>query len=317
MNHPGPVTIGTGVPLPRVGLGGAALGNLGRPMADEDADDLLAAAWAAGMRYFDTAPHYGLGLSELRLGRFLRTRPRQDYVISTKVGRLLEDTGTTRADDEGFAVASPLVRRRDYSRDGTLRSLEASLARLGLDRVDVVLVHDPDDHWREAMEGAYPCLEDLRAQGVVGAIGVGMNQWQVPAAFVRETDIDCVLLAGRYTLLDRSAGDELLPLCAERGVAVVAAGVFNSGLLADPARSATFDYAPAPAALVERARRLQEVCKRYGATLPEAALAFPLRHASVRSVLIGAMSSAQLAQNLGSFGRELPAAFWAEIEASS
>lgn len=309
-----PWLVGRGVPLPRVGLGGAALGNLGRPVTDEDAEALLAAAWAAGIRYFDTAPHYGLGLSESRLGRFLRARPRDEVVLSTKVGRLLEDGGGERRDDEGFAVTSRLVRRRDYTRDGVLRSLEASLARLGVDRVDVVLIHDPDEHWREAVEEAYPCLHDLREQGVVGAIGVGMNQWEMPAAFVHETDIDCVLLAGRYTLLDRGAGDELLPLCRERGVAVIAGGVFNSGLLARPDPSATFDYGPAPAALVQRALRMAEVCRRYGLALPDAALAFPLRHPAVSGVLLGVRSTAQLAQNLASLDRDVPAALWAEVE---
>lgn len=314
-SRPRPRLVGRGVPLPRVGLGGAALGNLGRPVTDEDAEALLDAAWVAGIRYFDTAPHYGLGLSESRLGRFLQACPRDEVVLSTKVGRLLEDAGVERPDDEGFAVRSRLVRRRDYSRDGVLRSLEGSLARLGVDRVDVVLVHDPDEHWREAVEQAYPCLHDLREQGVVGAIGVGMNQWEMPAAFVRETEIDCVLLAGRYTLLDRSAGEELLPLCEERGVAVIAGGVFNSGLLARPDPSATFDYGPAPAALVERALRMAEVCGRYGLALPDAALAFPLRHPAVSGVLLGVRSMGQLAQNLVWLGREVPAGLWAEIEA--
>ncbi len=303
------------VVLPRVGLGGAALGNLSRPVTDDEVEALLAAAWDAGIRYFDTAPHYGLGLSEQRLGRFLRTRPRHEVVLSTKIGRLLEDTGVDRADDEGFAVVSRLVRRRDYTRSGVLRSLESSLTRLGLDRVDVVLIHDPDEHWREAVDEAYPCLHDLREQGVVGAIGVGMNQWEMPAAFVRETEIDCVLLAGRYTLLDRSAAAELLPLCEERGVAVIAGGVFNSGLLARPDPSATFDYGPAPAAMVEQALRMADVCHRHGLALPDAALAFPLRHPAVSGVLLGVRSTAQLAQNLASLGRDVPAGLWAEIEA--
>ena len=312
---PDPPVVGTGVRLPQVGLGGAAFGNLGQPVTDEDAEALLLAAWAAGIRYFDTAPHYGLGLSEARLGRFLRTRPRDEVVLSTKVGRLLEDGGTERPDDQGFAVTSRLVRRRDYTRSGVLRSLESSLERLGVDRVDVVLIHDPDEHWRDAVREAYPCLHDLREQGVVGAIGVGMNQSEMPAAFVRETEIDCVLLAGRYTLLDRSGADDLLPLCQERGVAVIAGGVFNSGLLAAPVPSATFDYAPAPAALVGRAMRMAEVCRRYGLALPDAALAFPLRHPAVSSLLLGVRSIAQLTQNLASLTASIPAELWAEIDA--
>ncbi|GAA1263661.1 aldo/keto reductase [Saccharothrix xinjiangensis] len=295
----------------RLGFGGGPIGNLFTEVSDEDAADALTAAWDAGIRYFDTAPHYGLGLSERRLGAFLRTRPRAEFAVSTKVGRVLEpfDGG---GDDGAHSFAVPATHRRvwDFSADGVRRSLESSLDRLGLDRVDVVYVHDPDEHWEQAVSQAVPALVELRDQGVVGAIGVGMNQWEMPARFVRETDLDVVLLAGRYTLLDRS-GLELLELCAERGVSAVAAGVFNSGLLAAPGANATYDYRDAPPDLVERARGMARACERHGVPLPLAALRFPLRHRAVESVLLGMRTAAEVRANTS--GAEVPEALWAEL----
>ena len=222
------------LPLTELGLGGGPLGNHTRAISDQQAVETIDAAWAGGVRYFDTAPHYGLGLSERRFGQALRERPRDEFVLSTKVGRLLEPnphpTGSDLAAAD-FDVPDDLVRRFDYSRDGVHRSLEASLDRLGLDRVDIVYVHDADDHVDDAIEQAIPALIELRDQGVIGAVGVGMNQWQAPLRMVRETDLDVVMLAGRWTLLDRS-GQPLLDECAARGVQIVAAAPFNSGLLA-------------------------------------------------------------------------------------
>lgn len=301
------------IPLSRLALGGGPIGNLYAPVTDEDARATVDAAWEAGVRYFDTAPHYGLGLSERRFGAALASRPRDEYVLSTKVGRLLvpHDGG---GDDlaAGFAVPAASRRVWDFSADGVKRSLESSADRLGLDRVDVVYLHDPDDHWRQALDEAYPALADLRAQGVVRAIGVGMNQWQVPERFVRDTDLDVVLLAGRFTLLDQSALASFLPLCAERGVAVVAAGVFNSGLLAS---GTTYDYGPAPAERVARARRIAEVCGRHGVALPHAAVRFPLRHPAVVSVLVGARSAAEARENAAAFGTPVPDALWDDLRA--
>ncbi|MFT7841525.1 aldo/keto reductase [Saccharothrix sp. BKS2] len=301
-----------GIPLSRLGFGGGPVGNLFTAVSDEDAAGALAAAWDAGIRYFDTAPHYGLGLSERRIGAFLRTRPRSGFAVSTKVGRVLEpfDGG---GDDLAHSFAVPATHRRvwDFSADGVRRSLESSLDRMGLDRVDVVYVHDPDEHWEQAASRAVPALVELRDQGVVGAIGVGMNQWGMLARFVRETDLDAVLLAGRYTLLDRS-GLELLELCAERGVAVVAAGVFNSGLLAAPGAGTTYDYRAAPPELVERARRIARACERHGVPLPLAALRFPLRHPAVASVLLGMRTAAEVRANTSA--AEVPEALWAELE---
>ena len=292
-------------------FGGAAIGNLFTEVSDDDAQAAVDAAWDGGIRTFDTAPHYGLGLSERRLGGALRGRPRGEYVISTKVGRLLEPAdGPVGCDTEGFAVPASFVRRFDYSADGVRRSLEASLGRLGLDRVDIALIHDPDDHGEQALREAYPALEELRAEGTVRAIGVGMNQAALLTRFVSETDVDAVLVAGRYTLLDKSAGQELLPAAQRRGVSVIAAGVFNSGVLAAPDAGATYDYHTAPDELIGRARLLARECDRFGVPLRAAAARFPLTHPAVASVLIGARSAAEISDAIRLRARDIPAALW-------
>ena len=307
------------VRVTELSFGGAAIGGLYTEVSEDDARAAVDAAWAGGIRAFDTAPHYGLGLSERRLGAALRHRPRAEYVISTKVGRLLEPAGgpggtagrgTAGRDTEGFAVPARYVRKRDYSADGVRRSLEASLDRLGLDRVDIALIHDPDDHGEQALREAYPALEQLRAAGTVGAIGVGMNQAEMLTRFVTDTDVDVVLVAGRYTLLDQSAARELLPAALRRGVSVIAGGVFNSGVLAAPVAGATYDYQPAPAELVEKARRLAAVCARFGVPLRAAAARFPLTHPAVASVLIGARSAAEVSDALELRALDIPAALW-------
>jgi D-threo-aldose 1-dehydrogenase len=305
------------VEVTELGFGAAPIGNLYREVSAAEARDAVDAAWAAGVRYFDTAPHYGLGLSERRLGAALADRPRAEYVLSTKVGRLLRPQPGGGPDPAGFVVPATHRRVWDFSADGVRRSLASSLERLGLDRIDVVLLHDPDEHWAQAVSQAYPALARLRDEGVVGAIGVGMNQWQMPARFVRETDLDVVLLAGRYTLLEQPAADELLPLCAERGVSVLAAGVFNSGLLARPEvpQDATYDYAPAPAGLLAKARRIAAVCRRHGTSLPRAAAWFPLGHPAVASVVLGTHHAAQVTENAGLFAEPLPAELWADLRA--
>jgi len=221
----------------RLGLGCAQLGNLYRSMSDETATEIVEAAWTHGIRYFDTAPHYGLGLSERRLGAALAGRPRDEYVLSTKVGRLLEENPAYAGERDtaaGFDVPATLVRRLDYSRDGVLRSLESSMDRLGVDRIDIAFVHDAENHVEEALAGAIPALIELREQGVLNGVGLGMNYADVLAEFIRRSDVDTVMVAGRYTLLEQPALDELLPLCVSRGVSVMAAGVFNSGILASP-----------------------------------------------------------------------------------
>lgn len=302
--------------MSELSLGCAQLGNLYRAISDDDARATVDAAWARGIRYFDTAPHYGLGLSERRLGAALAGRPRDDYVVSTKVGRVLEPAAEVIGRDrEGFDVPATHRRVWDFSRDGILRSLESSLARLGLDRVDLVFLHDPDDHWRDAIGRAYPALEELRSQGVVAGIGAGMNQTAMLAAFARHADMDTFMLAGRYTLLEQAALDELLPLCHERGIGLVAAGVFNSGLLAraTPSAAARYEYGDAPPTVVERARRIAEVCARQGTTLPAAAIALPLAHSAVVSVCIGARSPAQLERNVELYEAGVPPGLWAAL----
>jgi D-threo-aldose 1-dehydrogenase len=268
------------------------------------------------VRYFDTAPHYGLGLSERRLGAALREYDRAGYTLSTKVGRRLEPADGTGDDlANGFAVPARHRRVWDFSADGVRRTLEASLDRLGLDRVDLVYLHDPDDHAEQAFREGYPALEKLRAEGVVGAIGAGMNQAGMLTRFVRDTDVDVVLCAGRYTLLDQSARAELLPEAVRRGVSVVVGGAFNSGLLADPKPGATYNYACAPDELVARALRLKAVAERHGTTLRAAALAFPGAHPAVASVLVGARSADEVRDGAEQFAAAVPADFWQELVA--
>ncbi len=300
------------IQLPRHGLGTAPIGGLFRAVTDEQARATIDVAWEGGVRLFDTAPHYGLGLSERRLGAALAGR--SGYVLSTKVGRLLVPSSRGGRDDEGFDVPATYERVWDFSGDGVRRSLEESLRRLGLPQVDLVLIHDPDAHVDQAIAEAYPALAELRAQGVVKAIGVGMNQWQAPLRFVQETDLDVVMLAGRYTLLDQS-GLPLLAACAERGVRVLAAGVFNSGLLATPEPAGTFDYAPAPAALLQRARRVAAICERHGVRLPQAAMAFPLRHPAIAAVVLGARTPEEVRTNIALRQRPVPDALWHDLRA--
>lgn len=300
------------VEITRLGLGCAPLGNLYDAVDDDAAHAVVDAAWDAGIRYFDVAPLYGSGLAEERLGRALAGRPRDEVVVSTKIGRLLRPEA--RPPDGIFAVDRGLAPVSDYSADGVRRSLDESLHRLGLDRVDIVLVHDPDDHQEEALAGAFPALVELREQGVVRAIGAGMNQWQALDRFVREVDLDVVLVAGRVTLLDRSATDSLLPRCAETGTAVVAGGVFNSGVLAGDARP-SFDYRPAPADVLAEVVRLRAVCERHGVPLGAAALQLPLRHPAVTGVLVGARSAEELATDLVWAALDAPDALWAELDA--
>lgn len=307
---------GTAVRLPVLGFGGAPIGNLYRPVPEQEAIDAVEAAWEGGVRYFDTAPHYGLGLSEHRLGKALAGQDRNSYVLSTKVGRLLRPNPSPNGkDSEGFDVPDDLARVRDYSRDGVLRSIEESLQRLGTDRIDVVYIHDPDDYWTEAVNGAAPTLSSLRDEGVIGAWGAGMNQSEMLARFVTETDIDVIMLAGRYTLLEQGAAQELLPACLEREVGVVNVGVFNSGLLSKdrPAPNATYNYQPAPQELLDRANLLADICESHGTTLPAAALQYPYQHPAVTSVVLGMRTPDQVKQNLDLASRAVPHQLWADL----
>ncbi|MFD5190724.1 aldo/keto reductase [Streptomyces sp. NPDC058357] len=309
------------VEVTELSFGAAAIGNLFTAVEPEQAAAAVAAAWDEGVRYFDTAPHYGLGLSERRLGEALRDRPRDAYVLSTKVGRVLDPLpadATGRGDDglsEGFAVPATHRRRWDFSADGVRRSIEDSLERLGLDRIDIAYLHDPDDHAETAFHEAYPELEKLRAQGVVGAIGAGMNQTAMLTRFLRDTDVDVVLCAGRYTLLDQSALNGLLPEAAARGRSVVVGGVFNSGLLADPRPGATYDYTAAPLSLLDRALRIKAVTEGHGVPLRAAALHYPLAHPAVAGVLVGTRSPDEVRDAAALLRREIPDELWDELRA--
>ena len=311
------------VPLGRRGLrvtrlmfGGAPIGGLFAPVGEDQAQATLEAAWTAGIRAFDTAPHYGAGLSERRVGSFLAGHPRGQYVLSTKVGRLLVPSDDDVPGAAEFAGETPgLARVRDYSRDGVLASLEHSLERLGTDHVDVALIHDPDDHGQQALDGAYPALAELRAAGVIGAVGVGMNQAELLEWFLPRTDLDCVLVAGRYTLLDTRAAASLLPECQRRGVAVLAGGVFNSGILADPRPGAQFDYRAAPPGILDRAQRIRAVCDRHKVPIGAAALHFTLRHLAVTAAVVGARSPGEIQADAGYLAAPAPDALFEELVA--
>jgi D-threo-aldose 1-dehydrogenase len=301
------------------GFGVAPLANLGREIDEDVAREALESAWDAGVRYFDAAPHYGLGLGERRLGAFLASKPRDEFILSTKVGRLLVDNPDgPQPDPEGFDVVSPFTRRRDYSGDGVRRSIDESLNRMGLDRIDIIFVHDPDEYYRDALDHAFPALDDLRRQGVITSYGAGMNQTAMLADFVLNTDLDIVMCAGRYTLLEQDALDDLLPASTARGVSVVAAAVFNSGLLARdrPTANLTYNYAPAPAELIVRVNALADVCEAHGVSLPAAAMQFALGHPAVATVCTGARSSEQVDRNAALFDVAIPDALWSDLAAA-
>ena len=298
-------TVGrTSVRVTELGFGAASIGNLYKVVPDEEAAAAVQAAWDRGVRYFDTAPHYGLGLAERRMGAVLATHPRDEFTLSTKVGRLIvsNPAGEGRRDlDNGFDVPATLRRQWDFSADGVRRSLDESLQRLGLDRIDIVLIHDPEesDQPEKALTEGYAALDELRSQGVVGAIGVGSKQVEILHRFVTETELDTIMLAGRYTLLEQPALDELLPACEKQGVSVLNVGVFNSGLLAKdrPEEGGKYEYGDAPAELVAKAGRIAAVCREHGTTLPHAALVFGGAHPAVASVVVGAGRAAHFERN--------------------
>jgi D-threo-aldose 1-dehydrogenase len=291
---------------PRLGLGTAPLGGLYAQVEEDVAHAVVERAWDVGIRLFDTAPLYGSGLAERRLGAILSHKPREEFALMTKVGRRLHPGFP----DDLYKGAPRLQADFDFSYDGVLRSHEESLIRLGLDRLDIVLIHDPDDHYAEAMDGAYLAVDRLRAEGTVRAIGVGMNQTELLCRFVRDGDFDYCLLAGRYTLLDTSGADELFPLCIQRGTRIVAGGIFNSGILAG---GPTYDYKPASGVMIERAERLREICHTYGAPLEAAAVQFPLAHPAVEVALIGCRTPAEVEQNVRLYELELPHELWLQV----
>jgi D-threo-aldose 1-dehydrogenase len=305
--------------LGKLGYGVAQIGNLYREGTEETAIDAVNAAWDAGVRYFDTAPHYGLGLSELRLGKALVGRPRNDFFVSTKVGRELVPNPEYDGELDlanGFAVPATLLRKPSFDYDGICRSLESSLERLGLDSVDIMYIHDPDAYDLHPMlDLALPAAERLRSEGLVKAIGVGSKSVEALRRGVRDASLDVIMIAGRYTLLEQPAAEELLPECMERNVTVVLAAPFNSGILAksSPTALGRYEYGSAPSELLLKAQRISDVCQRYGVELPAAALQYPLRHPAVANVVAGATNRTQIEQNMNYINQDIPEAMWAEL----
>ncbi len=312
--------------LPALGFGGAPLGNLYRPMNESEVHELLQSAWDAGITYFDTAPLYGFGLSERRLGAFLKEKPRDRFVLSTKVGRLLVPNENWHPQRDYFIDAPPYEPLFDYSYDGIMRSCEASLERLGLDRIDILLMHDigekthgpaHDALFAIAMEDGYRAMEELRRSGTVGAIGIGANEWQVCDAAMERGDWDCFLVAGRYTLLEQGALSPFLDRCVREGKAVIAGGVFNSGILATGAvEGARFDYDAAPADIVARVQALADVCKTHRIPLPAAALQFPFAHPAIRSVIPGFGNKRELDEILRWIAVAIPQSLWEDFRSA-
>lgn len=301
------------VEITRLGLGSAPLGGLYAPVSDADAEATIDRAWVLGVRYFDTAPLYGFGLAERRLGAFLRHKPRDSFVFSTKVGRLLRrPDGGPPCDPfyKGTPIERPIF---DFSYDGVMRSVDESLGRLGLDRIDILFIHDPDDHYDAALGGAFRALDRLRSDGSVRAIGAGMNQHQMLARFATEASFDCFLLAGRYSLLDQSALASLMGICEARGIGLVVGGVYNSGILANPRAGAKFDYQDADASLIARAKSLDALCRTRGAELKAAAIQFALAHPAVSGVLMGARSAAEVEENVAMARMTVPPGVWSDI----
>jgi D-threo-aldose 1-dehydrogenase len=301
--------------LPRIGFGGAPLGGLYSPVSQGQARAALQAAWACGLRYFDTAPLYGYGVSEERLGDFLCGMPRDSFVISTKAGRALvprTNTGENSGSLAHFHVESPYTAAFDFSAGAIREGVEQSLSRLKLETIDIVYLHDPDDHLEQAISSAYPELCKLREEGLVRAIGAGTNRTRPLVRLIERCDLDVVMLAGRYTLLDTSAADSVLPLCKQRGIRVVAAGIFNSGILAqDDLRSAaTYDYQPAGSDIIRRARRLSEIARTFGVDLRTAAIAFALREPAIDSIVLGMRSAQEVRQNVRAASASVPEDLW-------
>ncbi len=316
----------TPVKTSALGLGGAPIGGFRHELSEEQGADTVRAAAEAGLTYFDTSPYYGYGRSELLYGFALRSRPRDSFTLSTKVGRwmtALRD-GETVADWRSGGL--PFKATFDYSRDGALRSLEQSTLRLGLARIDVALIHDvdvwthgsqaeADRRFKETMAGCYPALAELRRAGVIRAIGVGLNETAMSLRFAREADIDCVMLAGRYTLLEQGALGELLPLCEAKKMSVLLAAPLNSGILAIGAKEgATYDYKPAPPPVLDKVRRIEAVCRRHGVELSAAALQFPLAHPRIASIVAGAIKPSEVSQNIARMSAPIPGDLWRELK---
>lgn len=316
----------TGINVTTLGFGGAPIGGFRFNVSERQGCETVEAAYQAGVRYFDTSPYYGYGRSEHIVGQALRAVERDSFVLSTKVGRWMSPKGDLEKVEGWRPGGLPFKPTFDYSRDGTLRSLDQSLLRLGMNRIDVVLIHDVDvwthgsqelvdRYFKDVMTGCYPALADLRRAGVIKAIGVGLNDSETSLRFAREADLDCIMLAGRYTLLEQGALTDLLPYCAARNISILLAGPLNSGILATGAvKAASYDYKPAPAEVMERVRRLQAVCDRHGVELATAALQFPLAHECIASVVAGGVHADEVRENVRRMSAPIPTALWADLK---
>lgn len=314
----------SGLNVTAFAFGTAPIGNFLQPIDEQTADAMIQTAWDAGVRFYDTAPMYGHGLSELRAGHSLRWKKRDEFVLASKVGRVLKPAKRSQIDFAPWSNAAPNTMNFDYSYDGTMRSFEDSLQRLALEHIDMLFIHDIDgftrgdeqpEVFRQAMDGCWRALEKLRSQGIVKAIGVGVNEWQVCHEALKQRDFDCFLLAGRYTLLEQEALDEFLPLCVERGAAVLVGGGFNSGILATGAvPGAKYNYSPAPKPIMEKVAKIEEVCRAHGVPLPAAALQFVVAHPAIPSFCAGTRTVQQLEQNLAWFSYPIPGDFWEELK---
>lgn len=316
-----------GITFTELGFGTAPLGNLYRAIPDEDAHNILTRAWEAGVRYYDTAPLYGLGLSETRLNRFLRGKPRDEYVLSTKIGRLFKATTPELRDGHGKWFDVPSRNEiYDYTYDGVMRSLEFSLERLGIDRVDMLLAHDLDifnhgsqavldEKFDELMAGGYKALMELRDQGVIKAFGAGVNEWQSCQTLTERGDFDLFLLAGRYTLLEQESLETYLPLAEQRGIGIIIGGPYNSGILATgPKPGAYYNYDAAPQDILDKVGRIQAVCERHGTRLVDAAFQFALRHPCTVSVIPGGQGVAEMESNIEAAKAEVSQALWLDLK---
>lgn len=305
-------------------FGTAPIGNIFREIDEETSDSMIQTSWDSGVRFYDTAPMYGHGLSELRTGHSLRWKPRDEFVLSSKVGRLLRPARRSDINFEPWTNAAPFTMHFDYTYDGTMRAFEDSLQRLGLERMDICFIHDIDvftrgseqpEVFEQAMDGSYRALSSLRDQGVVKAIGVGVNEWEVCHEALNRNDFDCFLLAGRYTLLEQGPLDKFFSLCAERNAAVVVGGGFNSGILATGAKEgAKYNYAPAPAEIMDKVSKIEAVCSDHNVPLPAAALQFVVAHPVIPSFIAGTRTVEQLKQNLSWFSHPIPGDFWSDLK---
>src|SRR5271165_2073134 len=306
-------------------FGGVAIGNLSRPVCELESDAMIQRAWDAGIRYYDTAPLYGHGLSELRFGHSLRRKNRDDFVLSSKVGRILKPKRRSEIDFGPWIEAAPFEMRFDYTYDGTMRSFEDCLQRMALERMDICFIHDIDrftrgdaqpEVFRQAMDGCWKALARLRSDGLVKAIGVGVNEWEVCHEALKQRDFDCFLLAGRYSLLEQEPLAQFLPFCVERNVSVVIGGGFNSGILATgPIEGSRYNYGPAPAHIKERVKRIEAVCSEFDAPLQAAAMQFVTAHPAIGSLIVGARSRSQIEQDVKWFEQPLPRELWAKLKA--